>query len=422
VNYQYLSVGNLATGVTVGMQNGTRDDGLNVAFNVAYPRDGMAVKITEVTPWISASPAIGVVRAGESLPVSLVFDASELEEGDYTATLRTHSNDPVHPDIATDVLFHVNVADAAAAAFDPNTLNLDSNGQFTNVYVELPAWLDPERVVLGSVRFRDEIAPEQNQLMFGDFNQNGVPDLQFRLTRILVEANLPEGDNVPVWLTGEIENTNCFAAHGSVRVIRPNVTAPNGSELVLSGAPYVVRWTNPSGWRVDAASVYYSLDLGESWALVAENVVGESVVWNVPDVRSTQALIRVYLFDQHGVMGYDSSDQVFGIVETITGVEVTEIDASLPKEHALHQNSPNPFNPVTTIRLDLPRAADVRLDVFTVDGRLVRTLVRAPLAAGRRSVTWDGRDDDGRAVGSGVYLYRVKAGPYEASKRMILIK
>jgi hypothetical protein len=88
----------------------------------------------------------------------------------------------------------------------------------------------------------------------------------------------------------------------------------------------------------------------------------------------------------------------------------------------LYPNQPNPFNPQTVIRFDLPQAGRVKLDVYDVRGALVRTLVDAELPAGSRQVTWDGRDDGGRNVASGSYVARFAAGGLVASERMTLVR
>jgi hypothetical protein len=89
---------------------------------------------------------------------------------------------------------------------------------------------------------------------------------------------------------------------------------------------------------------------------------------------------------------------------------------------ALHQNHPNPFNPQTTIAYDLPAAARVRLLIVNVSGGLVRTLVDETQSAGSRSVVWNGRDDDGGAVSSGVYFYVLDAGKQRLTKKLVLLK
>lgn len=89
---------------------------------------------------------------------------------------------------------------------------------------------------------------------------------------------------------------------------------------------------------------------------------------------------------------------------------------------ALHPNQPNPFNPRTTIRYDLRRAGPVTLRVFDLQGRRVRTLRDGVEAAGPHSVDWDGTDDAGRRVATGVFLYRLEAGEFVRVRKMVLIK
>ena len=97
-------------------------------------------------------------------------------------------------------------------------------------------------------------------------------------------------------------------------------------------------------------------------------------------------------------------------------------DGTLPVRFALHANAPNPFGPLTTIRFDLPRPSNVRLDVYDITGRRVRTLVEETLPAGSRNIIWDGRDDRGNPTASGVYFYRFDAGSYRETKKMTLLK
>ena len=100
------------------------------------------------------------------------------------------------------------------------------------------------------------------------------------------------------------------------------------------------------------------------------------------------------------------------------GTQAVEI----PEDFALHANYPNPFNPTTTIRFDVPEASDVRLEVYDMMGRRVATLVNGQMAAGKYEATWHARSDAGTAVASGVYLYRMQAGAFESVQRMVLMK
>jgi hypothetical protein len=93
-----------------------------------------------------------------------------------------------------------------------------------------------------------------------------------------------------------------------------------------------------------------------------------------------------------------------------------------PRATVLHPNVPNPFNPTTEISFDLAHEAPVRLEILTVAGDRVRRLVSASMPAGRHAVLWNGRDDAGHKVGSGIYIYRLVAGDFEASRKLVLVR
>jgi len=94
----------------------------------------------------------------------------------------------------------------------------------------------------------------------------------------------------------------------------------------------------------------------------------------------------------------------------------------IPETFTLHQNFPNPFNPITTLSYDLPKDSDVRLAIFDILGNEVATLVSTSQQAGFRSVHWDATDSMGRAVSAGVYLYQIHAGEFVQTKKMVLLK
>jgi hypothetical protein len=106
-----------------------------------------------------------------------------------------------------------------------------------------------------------------------------------------------------------------------------------------------------------------------------------------------------------------------------TNVEEGYEATAVPSGYALSQNYPNPFNPQTTIRYDLPEPGVVRLSAYNVVGQMVRTLADGRRFSGTYSVIWDGRDDSGRDVASGVYLYRLEAeGECVQIRKMVLLR
>jgi hypothetical protein len=94
----------------------------------------------------------------------------------------------------------------------------------------------------------------------------------------------------------------------------------------------------------------------------------------------------------------------------------------LPVKYDLKQNAPNPFNPTTVLSYDLPKASHVSLEVYNVLGQNVKTLVDTYQEAGTNSVMWDGTDNGGTQVASGLYFYRLTADGFQATKKMMMLK
>ena len=113
-----------------------------------------------------------------------------------------------------------------------------------------------------------------------------------------------------------------------------------------------------------------------------------------------------------------SSTWSFRTTDGTSDVSLTEI----PRETRLHAANPNPFGPRTTLQLDLAKTAPVEVQVFGVDGRLVRTLVDTQLDAGRHNLTWDGNDESGRKMSSGVYFARLATSGKTQSQQLVLTR
>jgi hypothetical protein len=114
-------------------------------------------------------------------------------------------------------------------------------------------------------------------------------------------------------------------------------------------------------------------------------------------------------------------------LKLILGTEAFARNASAgiplqPVEYMLAQNFPNPFNPSTTIRYALSKRSRVTLEIFNLLGEKVRTLVNTEQPTGFYVATWDGTTDTGISAASGVFLYRLTAGEFRATKKLILLR
>ncbi|HOI29456.1 MAG TPA: FlgD immunoglobulin-like domain containing protein [Melioribacteraceae bacterium] len=99
---------------------------------------------------------------------------------------------------------------------------------------------------------------------------------------------------------------------------------------------------------------------------------------------------------------------------------VTEL--TIPNQYKLYNNYPNPFNPSTRIVFEIPKNEVVSLRIYDINGQLVRSLADEDLPAGRHERLWDGKDNTGNIAASGIYIYRLSAGYFDRSARMLLMK
>ena len=110
-----------------------------------------------------------------------------------------------------------------------------------------------------------------------------------------------------------------------------------------------------------------------------------------------------------------------GNIDMLTQIEIGNLKP-VPDRTSLSQNMPNPFNPSTTIEYQIAEAGQVRLAIYNLLGQEVRVLVDVRNEAGHYTANWDGKDQLGRQVASGIYLYRLQAAGFSASRRMMLLK
>jgi len=161
------------------------------------------------------------------------------------------------------------------------------------------------------------------------------------------------------------------------------------------------------------------------WALPvtvrsAEKIIGNSFI--IKDVRVAENLV-MRSSSEHFILEWVSSELSGdgGELEpTLAG------SSTLPKVFSLSQNYPNPFNPTTTITFDVPgelgEEKQVKLFIYDIRGRKVRTLVDSELEPGSHRIVWNGRNDRGQRVTSGVYLYTIRSGAMTYTKKMLMVK
>jgi hypothetical protein len=104
-----------------------------------------------------------------------------------------------------------------------------------------------------------------------------------------------------------------------------------------------------------------------------------------------------------------------------TPIQSTDI-VNIVNDFQLYQNYPNPFNPSTTIKFNNSKPMHINLDIYSIDGSHVKSLINKQLEAGQHQFSWNGKDKHNKSVASGVYFYRFENGYVSETKRMILMR
>jgi len=202
-----------------------------------------------------------------------------------------------------------------------------------------------------------------------------------------------------------------------------DLSVPSGCKMTIKNS---IIWKDKIGVDTDATiEVTYSdveggftgtgnIDANpmfcDSWSGTWPQLAGNyHLTYLSPAIGSGENGVNMGAFD----VGCDIDNSLLSVDELI---DVT------PTEYALHENYPNPFNPTTTLRFDLPEVSDVTLTIYNMLGQKVRTFDYQNTSAGYHSVKWNATNDYGDPVGAGMYLYQLRANQFVKTKKMVLLK
>lgn len=296
-----------------------------------------------------------------------------------------------------------------------------------------------------------DAVPRDPERIYNHFFRGGTsPEFLDRAAEMTVQANIREDT---LHIIAAI--TNKGAGHKlptgvSFRNMLLVVTAANGTDtLALISGERIPHF----GGTGNLAEGNYANHPGKDFALVTRNAsTGE---WPVPNWQATeifydsripaeqtdtseykflipggnefdisvQLLYRAVYKPWADVKGWDmreylAADTAFTLLLTA----ISDDGTTPPKRFILHQNFPNPFNGTTTIRYELPEASFVNVAIYNIRGQTVAILTNTRQLAGQHQIRWDGKNREGRSVPSGVYVYRIKAGKYLKTLKMVLVE
>ena len=186
------------------------------------------------------------------------------------------------------------------------------------------------------------------------------------------------------------------------------VIEPDGGEEWNTNLHHAIRWESDG---IKDVVITYSVDGGLSWNSISDRFDASqgSYNWKPLVVESNLCLVRISDYDKDTL--YDDSDNTFSLLNMVS------VGDDHPKEFAVFQNTPNPFNASTTIQFILPEALNVSLNVYTVNGQLVDTPLHEFMNAGVHTVVWNGS-----SFSTGIYIGNITAGAMSLPIKMLLIK
>jgi predicted CXXCH cytochrome family protein len=218
--------------------------------------------------------------------------------------------------------------------------------------------------------------------------------------------NVMTDNGTPDDPTDDVLNTEgCSGCHGTQANIAYVEETQDEIHLLLDELNAIIRLLRPDGRPVypsDDTLTTAQADIHFNWYFVAHDAS-----YGVHNKKYSIDLLKASIAEAIKVYGPNSIDQLEGVANGF----------------ALEQNYPNPFNPSTSIVFSVPKTSNVSINIYDATGRLVNVLVNGQYSAGNYQVSWNGTTElDTRMAPSGIYFYRIVAGDYTASKKMVLMK
>jgi len=202
----------------------------------------------------------------------------------------------------------------------------------------------------------------------------------------------------------------------------PSVTlvAPNGGEILDAQGLATISWNATDDVAVTGVDLFYSNDGGATFPTTIATALANSgsYAWSVDDAATTMGRIRVVVRDANFQSAQDASDANF---------EITLDPSSIPTGPApealfLGTNAPEPFREFTRVTFGIPRPTTATLDVYSLEGRVVRRLSSGALPAGTFERRWNGRDDGGARVAAGLYFLKLTTPEGDVTRRVTIVR
>lgn len=305
---------------------------------------------------------------------------------------------------------------AMSLALSPSVLNLHSVGRWITGRLEPATPWTPDQIDVSTIRLNGSVPVDPSAAVtIGDFDQDGIQELEVKFDRGSLELTLEAGDAVPVEVTGGIGD-QCFTGAANVRVIRGVVTFPTAGSVLEPGLTQVT-WDMPSGASLETVGIMASFDDGAHWHLVAGVVANSGHFdWSVPNTSTDQARLAIV------VIGTTASGSPIEGVVAISGRfsihQVTGIDPGGNVSFALRGVTPNPARDALRVSYSLRDSGPAKLALYDVTGRMIEERRVERAGPGWHLETFG----DKRQLPPGLYLIRLTQHGNSLVTRAVLVR
>ncbi len=241
-------------------------------------------------------------------------------------------------------------------------------------------------------------------------------------TWVVATGTLPDQDNNTITLTGQTGTEYALASGVGDNSLPVNLTLFS-AELVKGGVE--LKWITESQLNNAGFEIWRAADSTANYSIITSYT-------NNPNLAGdgNSSVRREYSFlDQKVESGktyrYKLSDVDYDGKRTFHDVIEITVEIVYPKEYALYPNYPNPFNPETTIRFDIPEnkaGNKISIQIYNINGQLIRTLFNGKISGGEHKIIWDSRNDNGTKLPSGIYFLELSATDFQQVQKMIMLK
>ncbi len=377
------------------------------ALTYSASSDTIAVTATVSNDTLTLTPAVN--WNGSADVMVTVSDGSLADTSTFTLTVNAVNDAPFVFQSMADITVDE----------DADTLSLAIDGVFDDIDI-----MNGDSLSITAVSLNTDlitVGSDANAVPFLLFSANGNGETDVIVTATDIEG-LSASDTINV-------TVNAINDRPSFTLIQMD-TVLTISLSDLSTGYLDIAWEEAVDVDGDSIIYHYTsiLTIGTVTEQIDTTVVDtsfslmsyQSLYDKLYALESTTAELEWNVYADDGLISVPADNGPLTLSIDVSNLSVE--DEIIPDVFALHQNYPNPFNPVTTIRFDVPEHSLVKMEIYNILGQSVRTLVNQDLNAGFHSIQWNGTNDQGKPLASGMYIYSIQANGFHAVKKLVYMK